>query len=167
MPVKYCPHCAAANSYSINPPEKCGKCHDSFASAFKEVVASKPAKKVRMIYVDEDGNEVDAPETVQRVVVRTKPKVKTGGLKDLLHKKRLSKQTTAAETDDEDSEAELPEEDDGGLSTLDPQELAASLDPDAMVKNVNYGHANDDHVKLGDLANIQKMAADARQARNA
>lgn len=34
MPIKYCPHCAFANSYSFESPIKCEKCYKEFASAF-------------------------------------------------------------------------------------------------------------------------------------
>lgn len=177
MPTKYCPHCAASNSYSVNPPSKCEKCKESFASAFREVTAAKPARKIRQIFVDEDGNEVDAPEQTEIVVVRkpsakTKPKGET--LAGLLRAKRLGKDADEGDDSDDEDEAEASEDidEDDEVSRLDPYELAAALNPDDLLSTREAGAGDKasfstggESIRLGDLANIQRAAADAAQAK--
>lgn len=151
MPTKYCPHCGFPNAYSVNPPEKCGKCRDTFASAFREVVAAKSARKVRQIFVDEDGNEVDAPEevaVVRRVVKASKPLPKKSALDQLMRKKRMGDKGDDAE--EAPDKTELPAEDDEGLSeAYSAEELAAALDPDDLVKETSG--KDDSFVKLGSV----------------
>lgn len=154
MPTKYCPHCAASNSYSVNPPTKCEKCKESFASAFREVTAAKPARIVRTIYVDEDGNEVDAPQeevVVRRTVKASRPLPKKSGVLDqLMRKKRMGDTAEETETEDETDAAELPAENDEGLSeTYSAEELAAALDPDDLIRETV--DKDDAHVKFGQL----------------
>lgn len=132
MAIKYCPanSCGFRNEYSVTPPKKCSKCNASFAAAFKAVVAA----------VEEEIIVVKKKRVVEKV-----KRVPTMFQRMRQAQAESSTQNDVEEEVNETEEIEAEESDDN-LDALSADELAASLNPDDMIRFTSGG---DGPTKLG------------------
>lgn len=136
--VKYCSSngCGFANSYTVNPPTKCGKCHTSFAAAFKITVAE-----------EETEDEMVIVRKLKKAVASKPMQARPTALQKLRQAQAQARIDAGEESEVEDEEILSDEEDsDDGLLGTSASTLAASLNPDDMIRFSDTGN----QVKLGD-----------------
>jgi len=133
--IKYCSTagCGFRNEYSVNPPQKCAKCHTSFSAVFRAEASVKTEVAPKRV------KPVAAP-----VSKSNRPPVR---LLDSLRNARagITEETETEEVIDEVADEVYYEE--SGAQSAD--ELAASLNPDDMIRVVV--ESGDEVVKVGDL----------------
>lgn len=137
MAIKYCPAngCGFRNEYSITPPKKCSKCNASFTAVFKAAAVAA---------VEDDDEEEIVIVKKKKPVAQQVKRVPT--MLQRVRQAQASGNGEEVEEVDADEEELEAEESDDNLNGLSADELAASLDPDNMIRFTTGG---DGPTKLG------------------